>query len=103
MNCFYIKLWKCANTDGGCILLGVRDDKSIEGFNGQQEGVINQIIDCLGIQPKIEVENIQDKEILLVKVEKSNNLIAYKNIYLWRQNGDCESRWLTRNRYYKQY
>lgn len=81
---FFKSLSAFANTDGGCILLGVRDDKSIEGFNGQQEGVINQIIDCLGIQPKIEVENIQDKEILLVKVEKSNNLIAYKNIYYKR-------------------
>ena len=81
---FFKSLSAFANTDGGCILLGVRDDKSIEGFNGQQEGVINQIIDCLGIQPKIEVENIEGKEILLVKVEKSNNLIAYKNIYYKR-------------------
>lgn len=81
---FFKSLSAFANTDGGCILLGVRDDKSIEGFNGQQEGVINQIIDCLGIQPKIEVENIEGKEILIVKVEKSNNLIAYKNIYYKR-------------------
>lgn len=49
---FFKSLSAFANTDGGCILLGVRDDKSIEGFNGQQEGVINQIIDCLGINPK---------------------------------------------------
>ncbi len=81
---FFKTLSAFANTDGGCILLGVRDDKSIEGFNGQQESVINQIIDCLGIHPKIEVENIENKEILLVKVEKSNNLIAYKNIYYKR-------------------
>ena len=81
---FFKSLSAFANTDGGCILLGVRDDKSIEGFNGQQEGVINQIIDCLGIQPKIEVENIEGKDILIVKVEKSNNLIAYKNIYYKR-------------------
>lgn len=81
---FFKTLSAFANTDGGCILLGIRDDKSIEGFNGQQESVINQIIDCLGIQPKIEVENIENKEILIVKVEKSNNLIAYKNIYYKR-------------------
>lgn len=81
---FFKSLSAFANTDGGCILLGVRDDKSIEGFNGQQEDVINQIIDCLGVQPKIELKNIEGKEILLVKVEKSNNLIAYKNIYYKR-------------------
>ncbi len=38
----------------------------------------------MGIQPKIEVENREGKEILLVNVEKSNNLIAYKNIYYKR-------------------
>lgn len=81
---FFKSLSAFANTDGGCILLGVKDDKSIEGFNCQQESVINQIIDCLGIQPKIEVETIDNKNILLVKVEKSNNLIAYKNIYYKR-------------------
>lgn len=36
------------------------------------------------IQPQITVENIDDKDILSVKVEKSNNLIAYKNIYYKR-------------------
>lgn len=81
---FFKSLSAFANTDGGCILLGVKDDKSIDGFNGQQESVINQIIDCLGVQPRIEVENIEGKEILLVKVEKSNNLISYKNIYYKR-------------------
>ena len=81
---FFKSLSAFANTDGGCIFLGIKDDKSIEGFNGQQDSVINQIIDCLGIQPKIEVETIDNKDILLVKVEKSNNLIAYKNIYYKR-------------------
>ena len=81
---FFKSLSAFANTDGGCIYLGIKDDKSIKGFNGQQENIINQIIDCLGIQPKIEIENIEDKEILLIKVEKSNNLIAYKNIYYKR-------------------
>ena len=77
---FFKSLSAFANTDGGCILLGVSDDKSIEGFNGQQEGVINQIIDCLGIQPKIEVENIESKEILLVKVEKPTGSFTSEDI-----------------------
>lgn len=49
---FFKSLSAFANTDGGCILLGVKDNKSIEGFNGQQESVINQIIDCLGFNLK---------------------------------------------------
>lgn len=81
---FFKSLSAFANTEGGCILLGVKDDKSMEGFNGHQEDVINQIIDCLGIQPKIEVQEKDGKEILLINVEKSNNLIAYKNIYYKR-------------------
>lgn len=81
---FFKSLSAFANTEGGCILLGVKDDKSVEGFKGQQEGVINQIIDCLGIQPAIDIEKVDGKEVLLVRVEKSNNLIAYKNIYYKR-------------------
>lgn len=81
---FFKSLSAFANTNGGCVYLGVKDDKSVEGFTGQQESVINQIIDCLGIQPQIEAEKLEGKEILLVKIEKSNNLIAYKNIYYKR-------------------
>lgn len=36
---FFKSLSAFANTDGGCIFLGIKDDKSIEGFNGQQESV----------------------------------------------------------------
>ncbi len=70
-----------ANTNGGCILLGVKDDKTIKGYVGKQEDLINQIIDSLGIQPKVKTLHKDNKSILLIEVEKSNNLIAYKNIY----------------------
>ena len=81
---FFMSISAFANTDGGCLYLGITDDKIIKGFSGQQETVINQIIDCLGIQPKITKETVDDKEIIVITVEKSNNLIAYRNIYYKR-------------------
>lgn len=81
---FFKSLSAFANTKGGCIFLGIKDDKTVKGFNGEQEALINQIIHSLGIQPSIEVLQIENKEVLLISVDKSNNLIAYQNIYYKR-------------------
>ena len=81
---FFKSISAFSNSEGGCILLGVKDDKTVKGFDGNQERVINQIIDSLGIHPKIKEIQIENKTILLIKIEKSNNLIAYKSIYYKR-------------------
>ena len=46
---FFKSLSAFANTEGGRILLGIKDDKTPVGFNGHQESLINQIIESLGI------------------------------------------------------
>lgn len=56
----------------------MKDDKSIEGFTGQQESVINQIIDCLGIQPQIEVEKLEKKKFYLLKLKNPTTLLHIK-------------------------
>ena len=57
---FFKSLSAFANTEGGTIFLGISDKKEVKGIdlsNGNQEKVINQVIDLLGIQPKVEEIN----------------------------------------------
>ena len=76
-----------SNTEGGCILIGIDDDKNIKGIdlsNGKQENIVNRIVDLTGIQPIVDVLFIEDKTILKIIVEKSSTPIAYKNKYYKR-------------------
>lgn len=81
---FFMSISAFANTDGGCLYLGISDDKTVKGFIGKQEPLIDKIVDKLGIQPRITKITIDNKDILLIEVEKSNNLIAYNNVYYKR-------------------
>lgn len=76
-----------SNTNGGCIIVGVNDDKNIVGFNFDNkslEAIINKINDTMGVQP--DFETIEDGGIKLLKitVSKSTNVIPYKGIYYKR-------------------
>ena len=76
-----------SNTNGGCIIVGVNDDKNIVGFNFDNkslEAIINKINDTMGVQP--DFETIEDGGIKLLKitVSKSANVIPYKGIYYKR-------------------
>lgn len=77
-----------SNTDGGCIFVGIEDNtKNIIGIdlsNGKQESIINKIVDLTGIQPNVEVLNIDNKDVLKIIIEKSSTPIAYKNKYYKR-------------------
>lgn len=75
------------NTNGGNVILGVTDNKEVVGIdlsNGKQESIINKTIDLLGIQPEINVFNIDDKKVMKIAVQKSSNPIPYKGKYYKR-------------------
>ena len=83
----YKSISALSNTDGGCILIGVDDNKNVKGIdlsNGSQESIVNKIVDSTGIQPKVNVECIDGKNVLNIIVEKSSIPIAYKNKYYKR-------------------
>jgi len=71
-----------ANTDGGCLVLGVEDKtQNIVGIdlsNGKQEAIINKIVTTMGIQPDVRLHSINGYDILQINVCKSSNPIQYK-------------------------
>ncbi|MBR1754712.1 putative DNA binding domain-containing protein [bacterium] len=76
-----------ANTDGGCIILGVTDDKEIVGIDlcdNKQEQIVNKIADNTGILPNVELAEIDGKQILKITIDKSSNPIAYRGRYYKR-------------------
>ena len=80
-----------ANTNGGCIIVGVEDKtKEIKGINladGKQTSISNKIVHSLGIQPDIQLHNIDGKNILKIVVEKSSNPVQHKGVY-YKRVGD---------------
>ena len=80
-----------ANTNGGCVIVGVEDKtKEIKGINladGKQTSISNKIVHSLGIQPDIQLHNIDGKNILKIVVEKSSNPIQHKGLY-YKRVGD---------------
>lgn len=80
-----------ANTNGGCVIVGVEDKtKEIKGINladGKQTSIANKIVHSLGIQPDIQLHNIDGKNILKIVVEKSSNPIQHKGLY-YKRVGD---------------
>jgi len=71
-----------ANTNNGIILIGVGDDGKIVGINKKREPEIANIAHTCkpSIYPKIESMEIEDKNIFIVKIDKSDSLHSYKNI-----------------------
>jgi len=76
-----------ANTSGGVILIGVKDNKEVVGVNlkvGAFEEIINKIVDNLGFHPEIKVVPFKGKELIRIDVQKSSIPIKYKGIYYKR-------------------
>jgi len=76
-----------ANTSGGIILIGVKDNKEVVGINlkvGEFEEIVNKIVDSLGFQPEIKLVSFNRKKLIRIDVQKSSIPIKYKGIYYKR-------------------
>lgn len=76
-----------ANTSGGIILIGVKDNKEVVGINlkvGEFEEIVNKIVDSLGFQPEIKLVSFNRKKLIRIEVQKSSIPIKYKGIYYKR-------------------
>ena len=75
------------NKDGGIIYIGISDKKEIKGFeytNNMLGDLTNRIVNLLGIHPQIDPIKINKKDVLQIKIKKSNLPISYKGKYYTR-------------------
>ena len=83
----YKTLSAFSNTNGGVLLVGVADDKTIIGFNCSNNK-IKQITDTIAnkllIHPVITSHAIDGKKILKIEVSKSPNPVSYDGKYYSR-------------------
>ncbi len=77
----YIKtLSAFANTRGGVLYVGIRDDGSIAGVDNIKkllENIPNKVIQLLGITIGVDSEDMEGKLVLVIKVDKSEQPISY--------------------------
>lgn len=76
-----------ANTDGGKVLLGVKDDGTIKGIsidNQKIREITEKIVSKLGIYPDIQIKEIEGKKLLEISMRKSNVPISFEGKYYER-------------------
>ena len=76
-----------ANTDGGTLLLGIRDDGEIVGARADDrelQRIANLIAAHLGITPSIRVLEIQGFPVVEIRVDPAPGLVPYSGRYLRR-------------------
>jgi ATP-dependent DNA helicase RecG len=76
-----------ANTDGGQVIIGVRDNGEVKGIeinNKELQQITEKIVTNLGIYPDIEIKEEQSKKILVIKVPRSKFPVSYKGKYYER-------------------
>lgn len=76
-----------ANTRGGTLLIGVQDNGAVIGWNGDdraQQAIINQIVEILGVQPTVSVQQEQGKPVLVIEVRSISTLVACRGRYYQR-------------------
>lgn len=76
-----------ANTSGGSLFIGVKDDNTLLGLkitDKVQQRIINQIEDVLGLQPAVIVHKGDSGEFLEVKVTKSNKPVDVRGRFYKR-------------------
>jgi len=75
------------NTKGGTLLIGVKDNGTVIGWDGKdrdQQLVVNQIVELLSVHPAVSVHQEQEKPILVIKVKPSPTLVACRGRYYHR-------------------
>ena len=76
-----------ANTDGGTLLLGIRDDGEIVGARAddrEQQRIANLIAAHLGITPSIRAIERQGFPVVEIRVDPAPGLVPYSGRYLRR-------------------
>jgi len=76
-----------ANTHGGLIIIGVNRKREVVGINVDDENyqkIINRVVNKLGITPDFEMVEVNDKPILVIKVNKSSIPVSFEGRYYKR-------------------
>lgn len=77
----YLKtLCAFANTDGGVLYLGIRDDGTVAGLKNTKkllEELPNKIRNNLGIMPSVKLEQIKGKDVIKIDVNPSMIPVSY--------------------------
>lgn len=76
-----------ANTRGGVLMIGVTDDGQVVGAHADDREVqrlVNIITSRLGITPSVQVEPIDQKPVIAIRVEPMRGLVPYNGRYLRR-------------------
>ena len=70
-----ISLASFANTNGGKILIGIKDNGEIKGITNnapETDAFLNKMTDKLGINPSVEILETEGKKILEINIAKSS-------------------------------
>ncbi|NIA12377.1 MAG: AAA family ATPase [Nitrospiraceae bacterium] len=76
-----------ANTAGGTVLVGVRDDREVVGVkidDREIQRIANLITSHLGLTPSIGLREVQGRRVLEIRVEPSRGIVSYGGRYLKR-------------------
>lgn len=76
-----------ANTEGGRLLLGVRDDGEVVGTQADDrelQRIANLIAAHLGITPSVRVVEMQGLPVVEIRVDPAPGLVPYRGRYLRR-------------------
>lgn len=70
-----------ANTRGGCVVVGIRDDGTIKGISRKELEAIGSFLQNVSPMPAVKIEKlkIDDRTIAVVEVAASKTLVFYGN------------------------
>lgn len=75
------------NHDGGTVFIGIEDDGSLTGWtatDAKLQSITNQVVESLGIRPRVEWLRHEDKDILALHVDTGATPVSYKGRYYTR-------------------